>query len=497
MLSKGLNTKSSLTKVAFIDKAVDSNLCATNSLTDVLIEMNRIGEFNKLTEIYESHQSTQPTNSFDSALAARAYLVEGQTLKFQSTIKRVNSLSSKNESLQSLLHLIKSYQLRQQKKWTKALLNAQKAKILAKRDLNYDFYFDAIFAQAIIATETGSLYKAINYYDQIIDSSRSLDHRKSLSLANKASLLWTLGQIESLKYLVPKLDENRKIRFQFFTSALDLDKVKVIEYVGKTLQSKYEPIELTNILKVLLSLHQVDFESQSVYKSLCEAVVEHINKYEIKLREPWVLESFHAIINNQKFIPSYDNNWRENISKAWLKAISDKENLTEIYEQEINPLNLVANANYPFYPDLNFLFNSNYRYHQKMKQLLKEKMPKQALSNEAAVQKLILQDKTLMQSKISDCLSSEKLINLSKNPQSLKLLSKLAGTKGLILSKAELHNALSQNKYAPHLHDDRLRKLISRLKSLVQKEFGFEIFCWNGLGQLELLCNIETNLNRS
>ena len=76
---------------------------------------------------------------------------------------------------------------------------------------------------------------------------------------------------------------------------------------------------------------------------------------------------------------------------------------------------------------------------------------------------------------IYTCEGKEILLDLKTSPQSRKLISILAGPKGMSIQKEQIHSQLTASRYSPSLHDQRILMLFKRLRTKLEKA-GMPVF---------------------
>lgn len=81
-------------------------------------------------------------------------------------------------------------------------------------------------------------------------------------------------------------------------------------------------------------------------------------------------------------------------------------------------------------------------------------------------------------------------IDLAKHPKSLELIQALSECQP-VATKAQIHQHISGTKYVSHLHDQRLRMLLGRLREKIQKSFGIDLLELPGDNLIHLKVTIK------
>lgn len=84
------------------------------------------------------------------------------------------------------------------------------------------------------------------------------------------------------------------------------------------------------------------------------------------------------------------------------------------------------------------------------------------------------------------------ILDFSRQPVSYRLLKNLKGQRGDKFSRKQIHEGLTASRYAPHLHDARLHKLLSRLGKKIEQLTGAAPWRQPGDRSLELLATIRS-----
>jgi hypothetical protein len=91
------------------------------------------------------------------------------------------------------------------------------------------------------------------------------------------------------------------------------------------------------------------------------------------------------------------------------------------------------------------------------------------------------------------CSNKSIRLDLSRNPISLKLLRAMKGGVGSAFDRPKLHESLTNCRYKPDLHDDRLHKALSRLSKRIEGLVGETPWVQPGNRTTVLRCKISCN----
>lgn len=155
--------------------------------------------------------------------------------------------------------------------------------------------------------------------------------------------------------------------------------------------------------------------------------------------------------------------FRFNYLNAILASLKNKTQAKTIIQSELTPLCLSKNLAHSFYP---YIFNNKFYPENAWTKKLGEYLELgDGHKRDRTREMFIFNGRELVYA----FNGKEIQLDLQASPQSRKLISILAGPKGLSIRKEQIHTQLTSSRYSPALHDQRIIMLFKRLRSKLEK----------------------------
>ena len=378
---------------------------------------------------------------------------------------------------------------RQMDQHANATAFALKALSFGKSIQNKDLVGDAEFALAISLDESGRIYLALDKF-QLLSRDESLSpYRRGLSALNEAWSLWDLGCPQAIRRILHLIPAAFRARVDLMLAVIEMDSAAV----SQQLRADYSDICETE--RTWLATILIEWLFLTTREFLPTARKGWLPRFCQNTENPMIRKAWSALVDDTpiKDTPNpLGHNaekicWRNQVDEqfmimlSWLKT-SPRMGL-EIYQNAIDPILEKQGVNVSLIPRFDSLSSTGTPWVKRLHYLLG------LVPFEKTFQvrvKMSGQEIEIVEGAIS------KRFSLVRSPQSKKLLRLLMGPAGRLINKKFLHEQLTGSKYAPHLHDDRLYKLLGRIVARIQNETGYTLWDWSGQNAIKLRYTFET-----
>lgn len=428
------------------------------------------------TELLSIVPAVNPSPRWRAA-AARAYAFLGQ-LDLAAAELQAISRSSVNYEIEAVSLLAEAAILRRRQEWDTALKLSEMACAAAARISSAQLMNDALFAQAVSYSEMGHIFRAIDIFQTIRETSgRVSSYRKGLAALNEAWGLWDTGQVEHLREVLPFIPSRYRAKIEVY-SALVENKVPLLEdWIAHGFSETPPPDDLVQILLVLSewrflnahnakdSWHERQLKINAGKSPAIAACVKLLSGENIAWPSELV-ESDWSLASEIGFL-------------SFLSAIGDCKAAEKIYSEQLSPLMRKRRLKTPLMPWWDELLKADTPWTRMITDRLWQQNKIEVQSDTS----FSLQDGILSR--------ENKNLDLNRSPVSLKLLMILAGRKGRRVNKEELHLLLTGSRYHAAIHDSRLHKLLKRTDEKIRERFGVSVLQMPGDNTVVLKSNLE------
>jgi len=437
-----------------------ASLLLPKDSTDVCV-FEREGRYSELSRVLEAR--TENHSILERTQLARAYAFLGFEDKAQAILQELNPEKLDPQS-HAIYCLTEARLARSHEDWPKALEIAKLAESHARQTLNTDLLAEAEFALAIAWVELGRFFLGIDIFQRLCENQKLSDYRRELARSNMALLLWDLGRQRDLKEATALTPRRFRERMQVMLWLLQVDQAAILSYLDSKAfknelpaHKRHTAFYLSSAILVLRNQHP-----------LIQAP-RYLMDYLWSEKDHSPLSKLSYLFLNGDTPPPFltaNRSWRNEIKMQFIYAIGLAETsplaARTLWYEQLNPLLAKLRLRMPLIP---YLHESGFEPQSSWSQAIANHL---RLSEQGSQQVVYaLQGRHLKCSTQQGWLS----VDLGQSPVSRRLIEILAGPRGHIITKREIHEQLTRSSYRSDLHDGRILKLLARLTHRLQ-QFG-------------------------
>ncbi|MFN7905605.1 MAG: hypothetical protein ACK5P5_10525 [Pseudobdellovibrionaceae bacterium] len=413
---------------------------------------------------------------FSTALRARILTRTIADLKFWFQIldRLVQMTSDQDKNLISFreakvrLHLAMASYYRNNEQPLLSLLRSKKALLLTNRDSF--LRGETLYVVALSLSLLGRSFDCLSVYMQATKIATTTTYRRKMCAMNEAHERIILSDLEGVRAILPELPIESSFRLQLQLELIE-GSGNIKNYRSSLKNLKLLPSESGPCL--LLLIEDALLAKEIDINFLREAFGS------FKQHPFWIGTKFCAVLSStfEKFLAGEAPTHLSGIDRAQLKkSLQIKDYIDLILHRtlcsaalgmlsmadwsELNELIMTHRMFTPLIPIESQCINPRFPWHKRFA----ERLGIFPQANQALL--LDVPARRVLFGNIE--------IDLSKQPKTLDLLQALFELQPVI-QKERLHQHLSGSKYVSHLHDQRLRMLLSRLREKIQLSFGVDM----------------------